>query len=401
MPIYKYKAVDQNKRNISGLVEAVNENSAVDVLKDRCFAVTSLEKKLVVGDLGRFLFLGRIKSKDIVILSRQFAVLISANIAIVQALRILVSQTSNDKLRVTMAEVVEEVDGGSKLSDSLAKRPKIFSHFFVNVVKSGETSGKLDEVLNYLADEMEKDYDMMSKIKGAMIYPAFVLSGLIVVGIVMMVSVVPKLTAILVETGGELPLSTRILISTSDFLTNSWWLLALLIAGLITGMQIIKKTRQGRRIIDTLKLKIPIFGRLFNRIYLVRFTRSLNTLIVGGVTISKGLEITAEVVNNAVFKELIMDTIKEVEDGNSISTVFAESEQVPKMLSQMMTIGEETGRLDMILTNIPNFYTREVNNIVANLMTLMEPIIMVIMGVAVGVMVAAIILPMYNMATSF
>jgi type IV pilus assembly protein PilC len=203
------------------------------------------------------------------------------------------------------------------------------------------------------------------------------------------------------ETGGELPMATKILIAASGFLTNYWWLVLVIIFGLVAGFKFFTKLPLGKTIVDTVLLKLPIFGKLFQRIYLVRFTRSLQTLLVGGVNISKGLQISAEIVSNAVYQKLILDTKKAVEDGNSISSVFLESKQVPIMVSQMMSIGEKTGRLDVILSRITDFYTREINNIVANLMTLMEPIIMVVLGVGVGMMVAAIIMPMYNMASQF
>jgi len=247
---------------------------------------------------------------------------------------------------------------------------------------------------------MEKDYDMMSKIKGAMMYPAFVMSGMAVVGVVMMVSVVPKLTAMMSETGAELPTATKLLVALSDFLQSYWWILLAVVIGSFVGMKILRKNPVFRRVSDIILLKAPIFGKLFTLIYLVRFTRSLSTLIVGGVAITKSLEITADVITNSVFKDIIRGTIKEVEDGNSIAVALLESKEIPNMVAQMMSIGEKTGRLDMILERITDFYSREVNQILSNLMTLMEPIIMVIIGIAVGIMVAAIIMPMYNMATA-
>ncbi|MDP2736965.1 MAG: type II secretion system F family protein, partial [bacterium] len=346
-------------------------------------------------------FLNRVKIKDIVIFSRQFSVLISANVSMVQALKVLVDQTSNLTLKMVISEVADEVDAGTTLSEALGKRVNIFSNFYVSVIRSGETSGKLDEVLSYLADEMEKDYDMMSKVKGAMIYPAFVLSSLVVVGVVMMIFVVPKLTGILTESGAELPITTRILIGTSGFMQKYWWLILIMVVGIVAAFKWYIKRPQGRRQLDYIKLRLPIFGHLFQLIYLVRFTRSMNTLIVGGVTIDNSLKVAAEVVGNKIYQELIEETIKEVEDGNSISSVFMNSKVIPKMVSQMLNIGEKTGKMDIILERITNFYSREISNMVANLMTLMEPIIMVIMGVAVGMMVAAIILPMYNLASNF
>lgn len=396
MPEYKYRALNQDQKTVTGIIEASNESSAADILKEKQLIIISLSENK--GGVNLNMSLDRVKTKDLVVFTRQFSVLVSANVAMVQSLEVLVNQTENRKLKTIIAEVADEIDGGARLSDSLAKRPKIFSSFFVNVVKSGETSGKLDEILNYLADELEKDYDMMSKIKGAMIYPAFVMTGMLCVGAVMMVFVVPKLTEVLEQSGVELPIATRILIAVSAFLANYWLLVIFGLIGWYIALKIFVRTEQGKRIADILLLHLPIFGNLFKKIFLVRFTRSLQTLLVGGVNVSKGLKISAEVVSNSVYADLIMKTREKVEDGSSISDVFLKSKEVPKMVAQMINIGEKTGRLDTILDRITKFYTREINNIIANLMTLMEPIIMVLMGVAVGIMVAAIILPMYNMS---
>ncbi|MDO8667509.1 MAG: type II secretion system F family protein [bacterium] len=400
MLIYKYKAYTEDKKLQVGMVEANSRDYVEEILKEKGFSIVSISEVPTSKGIN-LAFLNRVKGKDIVIFSRQFSVLISANVAMVQSLKILIEQTENITLKMIVSEIADEVDAGSPLSEALAKRPKVFSSFYVSVVKSGETSGKLDEVLSYLADEMEKDYDMMSKIKGAMIYPIFVLCSLAVVGVVMMIFVVPKLTSILTESGTELPITTRILIGTSGFMANYWWLIIAIAGGLFFGIKFYTKRPSGRRQFDFIKLKLPIFGHLFQLIYLVRFTRSMNTLIVGGVTISNSLKVASEVVGNKVYQELIEKTIKEVEDGNSISSVFMESRTIPKMVSQMMNIGEKTGKMDIILGRITDFYSREISTMVANLMTLMEPIIMVIMGIAVGIMVAAIILPMYNLASNF
>ncbi len=400
MPTFKYKALDNSGKIVGGVVEAVNQNKAAEAVQERKYSIISIKEISAAKKMG-VPFINRIKIKDVAIFSRQFSVMMSANIAMVQALRILANQTVNSKFKLIISEIAEEVDSGSKLSSALAKRPKVFSNFFVSVVKSGETSGKLDEVLNYLADEIEKDYDMMSKIKGAMIYPVFVICGLGAVGTIMMVYVVPKLTSILTESGAELPFATKVLIGTSGALSNYWWLIILILGGLIAGIKFYISKPMGRKHIDFLKLRMPIFGKLFQRIYIVRFTRSMHTLIIGGVTIVNSLKIAADVVDNRIYYDLITQTIKEVEDGNSISGIFVKSKEMPTMVSQMMSVGERTGKLDVILDRLTAFYDREIDNVVSNLMTLMEPLIMVVIGVAVGMMVAAIILPMYNMAGQF
>jgi type IV pilus assembly protein PilC len=399
MPLFKYKALDSERNNVTGLVEAVNENVASEVIAEKGLFALSIEKESEGQGIPILSIIDRVNAKDLVVFSRQFSVLISANVTMVQSLRILVEQTEKVKLKVAISIIADEVDGGAKLSDTLAKWPRYFSNFYVSVIRSGETSGKLDEVLSYLADEMEKDYDMMSKIRGAMIYPAFVLAGMSVVGIIMMVYVLPKLTSVLQESNVELPLSTRILIATSDFLTNQWYIVVIAAIAIILGARYFISTEQGRNFFSFIKLHAPVFGKLFQRIYLVRFTRSMNTLIMGGVTIVDSLKIAAEVVDNDTFQKLIDETAKEVEDGSPLSQVFMRSKVIPTMVSQMLSVGEKTGRLDVILARISDFYTREINNVVANLMILMEPLIMVVIGIAVGIMVAAVILPMYNLAS--
>jgi len=402
MPIFKYKA----KNNITGktkseLTVGINEADVVKRLSRQNFSVLAIADKTDSLEAKINLFLNSIKVKDLVIFSRQLSVMIAANVPVVESLLILIDQTNNFSLKKMIADIAFEVDSGALLSDAFAKRPKIFSEFFVNIIKSGETSGKLDEVLTYLADETEKSYDMASKIKGAMIYPAFILVGLLAVAVILMVYVIPNLTSMLTETGMQLPLATRIIIAISNFLQNYLILLILTLVGLIIAVRYYLRTEVGRYQLDTFKLKMPIFGRLFKYIYLVRFSRTLSTLLKGGVTITRALEITANVVGNVVYRDLILATLESINDGNPLSTVMEASNDVPKMVPQMLSVGERTGRIDSVLDKITDFYGRESSAMLANLSTLMEPIIMVIMGVGVGIMVAAILMPMYNMANQF
>lgn len=351
--------------------------------------------------LAKMPFFNRVPPKDLVIFSRQLSVMISADVPVVQAMKVLVRQTANKNLRTVVANLAADVEGGSKLSTALSRYPHIFDDFFVNIIRSGETTGKLDEVLDYLATQKEKDYDLSSKIKGAMIYPAFILFGLVAVGVIMMIFVIPKLTDVLKESGASLPFSTVILIGASDFMKNYWWLLLIALIATVAGVRYLISFPVGRKYWDGMKLKLPVFGPLFQRIYMVRFTRGLATLLTGGVEMVGSLKIAGDITGNAVYKDLVAQTVKEVEDGNSITTVFARSKEIPVMMTQMLGIGEQAGKTDVILERITDFYTREIENMVRNLTTLMEPIIMLVMGVAVGIMVSAILLPMYNLATQF
>lgn len=398
--VFRYEAVDSQGVSRVGLVEADSSQEAALLLRDNGLILTKLEAANIRKGFN-LPFLNKISMKDLVVFARQFSIMIGAGVAMVQALRILVNQTENPNLKRVIAEIADEVDGGAPLSDSLSKRPKIFSQFFISVIKSGERSGKLDEVLNYLADEIGKDYDMLSKIRGAMIYPAVVMTGMVGIGIVMMVFVLPKLMDVLLETGTALPLATRILVGASHFVTQYWWLLLIFLAGLAIAIKMSLSSRPGRQIFDALTLRLPVFGQLFQKILLVRFCRSMNTLLLGGVTIEGSLAISGDVVSNFTYKDLINKTIREVEDGNSISMVFLESPLVPKMVSYMMQVGEETGKLDVVFSKVAEFYSREVDNMLANMMSLLEPLVMILIGVGVGVMVAAVIMPMYSMVGNF
>jgi len=403
MPVFEYEAIDNEKDvRTKGSIETLDREMAEGEIAEMGMTLISLEEKKKSKDIAELLpFLNKVSKKDLVVFSRQFSVLLKANVPVVQSIRILIRQTKNPKLKAVLSEVTDEVDGGMRLSESLGRHAKIFGDFFIAMIESGETSGRLDEVLEYLADQQEKDYDLMSKIKGAMTYPIFIVCGLFVVGIIMMIVVIPKLTDILKETGGELPMSTKILIGASDFMSGYWWLLLILIGFLVFGMGRIIKTPWGRIYWNWLLIKIPVFGKLFQRIYLVRMTRSLATLSTGGIPLVEALKITSQVVGNKVYRDIIDETIDQVEEGSTIGSVFVTKKEVPAMVSYMISVGEQTGKLDLVLEKLSDFYAREIDNMVANMVSLIEPLIMVILGVAVGTMVAAIIMPMYNLASSF
>lgn len=402
MAIYKYRARTLDGQIKKGAVEAASDREAADLLNELGLYVLKLEHTSAQKvSKGININLGKVGAKDLVIFSRQLSVMISATVPIVQALKILAKQTPNPIFVEKINEMSNDVNGGMKLSDALGKHKKVFGHFYVAMVRSGETSGKLEEILQYLADQMEKDYDLMSKIKGAMIYPVFIISAMISVGFLMMIFVFPKLTVMLEESGAELPMITKILISTSDFISGYWYIV---IGGLVAAAALLRfwiSTPTGAYMLDKGKIYMPIFGTLFKKIYVVRMTRSLSTLIKGGVPIADSLKITAEVVDNGAYEKLISETVIEVEGGNSVSTLFVRSKIIPQMLSQMMIIGEQTGKLDGVLDKLSAFYTREIDNMVRDLTSLIEPLILIIMGVGVAGMVAAIMLPMFQVAQSF
>jgi type IV pilus assembly protein PilC len=400
MPKYEYRVRDASGAILEGLVEADNKEIAVETLKDRSLTVVSLDEHQEDALEFELPFLNNIPIKEVVIFSRQFAVLIGAKVPVVQALKTVAHQTAHPRLVKILLDVGNEVEAGTPLSTAMAKHPQAFSSFFVNIIKSGETTGRLEEVMNYLADQMEKDYDLNSRIKGAMTYPIFVTFALIVVGVVMMVFVVPKLTASLTESGTALPWTTKLLIGVSSFMQHNFVLLivAVIVAAIAFKMWTSRPT--GRLVWDTVKLRLPVFGPLLQYIAIVRFTRSMTTLLNGGVDVPQAIMVCADIVGNEHYKEVLLETYHEVSDGNSISTAFLKDKLTPSMIPQMMSVGEETGRLGTVLEKMTEFYSRELDASVSNLVSAIEPIIMLVMGGAVGIMVAAIMLPMYQMASN-
>jgi type IV pilus assembly protein PilC len=398
MPKFEYRARDASGSTLEGLVEADNKEMATETLKDRGLSVLSIdEHKEQMLDF-ELPFLNGIPTKDIVVFSRQFAVLIGAKVPVVQALKTVSRQTKHPRLTRIVQDISAEVEAGTPLSTAMARHPEAYSSFFVNIIKSGETTGRLEEVMNYLADQMEKDYDLTSRIKGAMTYPVFVIFALVLVGFIMLTFVVPKLTASLTESGTQLPWTTKSLIAVSEFMKNN--VIGIVIGVVIAAIifRIWTSRPDGRLTWDTFKLRLPVFGPLLRYMALVRFTRSMTTLLNGGVDVPSAIEICADIVGNDHYKQVLQETFREVSDGNSITTVFFKDKLIPSMIPQMMTVGEETGRLGPVLEKLTDFYGRELDNSVSGLVSAIEPLIMLVMGGAVGVMVAAIMMPMYQMA---
>ena len=402
--IFEYKVKNLKGETIEGTVEALNQEGAIEVLTNRKMIIISLVESGALPFWRRPVeipFFNKVQPRDMVFLSRQLSVMISAGLPLVKALDVLSKQTSKPYLKTVINSIAGDVRGGTRFSTALAKYPNVFDDFYINMVRAGETAGKLDEVLNYLADEQEKSFDLMSKIKGAMIYPAFVIVAVVSVMILMLVFVIPQLTSILKEAGVELPLPTRILIGLSEFFQAYFILIIIVVLVSVVALSFFFKSRTGKLLCDKTLIRLPVFGPLFQKVYLIRFTRSLSTLIIGGIPISSGLKIVAEIVGNIVYKETILNAVIEVEEGRSISGSFLNASHIPKMLSHLMAIGEQTGSLDEVLGKIADFYSREVENILSKLVTLLEPIIIIFLGIIVGGMVAAIILPMYKLASAF
>jgi len=402
MPTFNYRVRTQDGRLQAGVVDATDAEEASSALAERGFEVLLLEPvgKFQTKGGGALPFLNRVKTRDIVVASRMLSVMVSASVPLVDALKNVASQATNPYFRSVLADVAAEVESGARFSDALGRYPKVFSSFFVNMIRSSETSGQMEKVLEYLADQQEKDYDLTSKLRGAMTYPVFILFALFVVGFIMIAFVVPKLTQILVEANVPLPITTRVLIVVSGFFASYWWLILLFVAVLGVAFRFSLQTPGGRLVFDRILLNIPLVKLLFSRIYSVRFCRSLSTLLRGGIDQISALEVVAGVVGNSVWRQMVYETIREVNEGNSITTVFVNNPYAPTMMTQMLAVGEETGSLQMVLERVAAFFSREVDNITSSLVTLIEPLVIILLGIGVGVMVSAILLPLYQLSSA-
>ena len=403
MALFIYKAKTEDGRFTKGMVEAVNKDIAADILTERGLFVIDIFKKSRIHyweEVWNAIF-NNIKTKDLVLFMHQLAVLISAEIPIVQALRILEKQIENKYMKKVVLEIADDVEGGGKLSEAFGRHPKVFNNFFIKMIKSGETSGKLEEVFLFLADEQEKNYLLTRKIRNALIYPAFIIFILLVVGIIMLVFVVPRITLMFESANVELPLSTKILIKTSHIVSSYWWFLLVMVGFCVYVFKLYVNTPSGRKNVDNFVLKIPVVGGLLKKFYLTRFSRSFYTLILGGVDIINSLKASEEVVSNTIFKDLLKKAVKEVADGNSVASVFSKSDLIPPMYSQMLYVGENTGKLTSVLEKITAFYTDEIEDMVKNSLALFEPAVMVLIGIAVGFLVFSIIMPMYELSSAF
>lgn len=396
---FNYQARTKDGQTQSGVVEASSREAALSILQRYGVYVTFLEEEDVSSFiLGRRIkIFERISRKDVVMFSRQLAIMSKSNVPLVEALSSLASQTKNQNFKEKIFAITEEIEGGVPLSQALARYPKIFSSFYVNMIKSGEASGKLSETLNYLADHSEREYEFYSKIIGALIYPAFVLLVFVVVLTLMIVFVIPQVTEVLGASGEELPLITKFVVGISDFFVAWWWLIfASLSVGVILTLRF-SKTDQGQKFFDRLFLKLPLLGDFFKKIYLARIAENLTTLISGGLPIAQSLEITGEVVGNDVYKTIIARTRDGVRRGESISSLLLpHPEFFPPLFIQMVVVGERTGQLDSSLLNVVDFYQKEVERSLENLIGLLEPLMIIGLGVIVAGLVMAILIPIYQ-----
>jgi len=397
---FNYQARDQKGQVQSGVVEASSREAAINLLQKHGLYVTILEEAAAPPIYAkRIKIFERVSDKELVLFSRQLSILFKSKVSLVESLQVLAVQNENASFREKIFKLAEDVEAGTSLSGALSRYPKIFSSFYIAMIKAGESSGKLSEALSYLANHLEREYHLTSRIKGAMIYPALIVIVAIVVVALMIFFVIPQLTEVLVETGGELPVITQIVISVSNFLKNWGWMVLLGILALILAISKYYRTKEGKRFFDRFYLQLPLINPILKMVYLARFAENLSTLISGGLPIAQALETTGDIVDNTVYKEIIFKTRDEVRRGESISSVLARfPEAFPPIFTQMALVGERTGTLDKTLMNLVEFYQEEVDRTVSNLLSILEPVLIVFLGVVVAGLMAAVLMPLYRMA---
>jgi type IV pilus assembly protein PilC len=381
----------------TGEISAASKEEVTALLRKRNITVTIVTEKAEKIKIG---FGKGVNDKDIVVFTRQFSTMIDAGLPLVQALDILSTQVENKALGRTLSQVKSDVESGATYADALRKHPRIFSELYVNMVAAGEAGGILDTILNRLAAYIEKSMNLKKKVKSAMVYPAVVCTIAVLVIAVIMIFVVPTFSKMFATLGGTLPLPTRLIINASNFIAG--------IGGLMTGLTFVaiivfivhvRRTEKGKLISDRILLRLPIFGMLLNKVAVAKFTRTLGTLVSSGVPILDGLEITAKTSGNKVIEYAIMDVRKAVVGGKTLAEPITKIKVFPPMVTHMIAVGESTGALDAMLAKIADFFDDEVDSAVSNLTAMMEPMLMVFLGGAVGFIVVAMYLPIFKLLT--
>jgi len=398
--LFIYKALDANGENKEGTIEAISIDVAINSIQKRGLIISSIVPVEDETLKHKFFFGKRVSNKDIVILSRQLATLFDAQVSALRVFKLISAEIENVVLRKSLTEIADDLQAGSSISKALSKHPRVFSNFYINMVRAGEETGKLNETFNYLADYLDRTYEVTSKARNALIYPSFVITVFIGVMVLMFTMIIPKIAAILLDSGQDIPIYTKIVIGISDFLVSYG---VFLLAGLIVGLYFFiryTRTAQGSFTFDGFKLGIPFVGELYRKLYLSMISDNMHTMISSGIPMLRALEITASVVGNDIYKQILNESMLAVKGGSSLSNSLSQYPEIPGILVQMIRVGEETGELGNILKTMAKFYQREVMNAVDTLVDLIEPVMIVLLGLGVGVLLASVLMPIYNIASS-
>ena len=373
---------------------------AIGSLQRRGLVISLIEPAEKESWMTQIQFGSGVSHKDIVMLSRQMATLFEAQVSALKIFVLLSTEVENPVLRKSLAQIADDIQAGSSISKALAKYPAVFSDFYVNMVRAGEETGKLNDTFNHLADYLDRNYEVISKTQNALIYPAFVITVFISVMALMFTVIIPKISLIIIESGQSIPVYSQIVFNISDFFLNYGLiiLVALIVFGFFTVRYI--RTSEGRSALARFKLRIPFIGNLYKKLYLSIIADNMNTMVLSGIPMLKAIEVTGAVVGNEVYKQILAESLLAVKGGSSLSQSLSQYEEIPGILVQMIKVGEESGELGSILGTMAHFYQREVINAVDTLVSLIEPVMIVLLGLGVGILLASVLIPIYDIANS-
>jgi len=397
--LFKYEVVTNTGDKKIGTVEASSKDSAISALQRRGLIVSSImEDDNTKGTFHLAFMEKRVKPKDIVIMSRQISTLFEAQVSALKAFNLLATNTSNPALVKILNIISTDIQSGVSISEALARHPDAFSIFYINMVKAGEESGKLTQTFSYLADYLDRQYQLTSKTKNALIYPSFVIGVFFVVMVLMFTFIVPKLSAIIKDSGQAIPLSTKIVFAVSNLMVHYGLYLAIAFVGLGLYLYKYTGTDSGRLYMDKLKLNVPVIKNIYIKLYLSRIADNMDTMLSSGINIIRAIELTSIVVGNRVYEDILKDVGEKVKGGSSLADAFGSYPEIPPIMTGMVHVGEETGSLGSILKTMGKFYAREVNEAVDTMVGLIEPMMIVALGLGVGVLLTSVLMPIYNIA---
>ena len=402
MSLFTYRAVDQEGAERQGTIDAVNIDVAIAALQRRGLVISAIEpEEPKLSPWSRISFFDRVTNADIVMVSRQVTTLFEAQVSALKAFRLLAAEARTPKLAEKLSAVANDIQSGSSISAALSRHPDVFSPFYINMVRAGEEAGKLDETFSFLADYLDRNYEITQKARNALIYPAFIVLTFLVVMGLMMTLVIPNLASMLSEVGQDVPVVTKVVIGISGFLTRYILLfLFLLVAGGVF-MYRFSRTEGGREMLSRARLQVPAVGGIYKKLFLSRIADNLSTMLKSGVQVLRGLEITGSVVGDAVYEKVLIAAASDVKGGLPVSEAFRKHPEVPGIVVAMLKIGEETCNMGHILDTMARFYRREVNLAVDTLVGLIEPFMIVMLAVGIAALLASVLLPIYNIAAGF
>jgi len=400
---FTFKAKDLKGKIKKGVVSAVSKELATQILQENKLNVISVKREK--GDSSLEQYVNKtwesVNKKDLVVFFRQFHALIGSKVPVVYSLRAIADQTEHKYLGSVLKDIANDVEDGISLSEAMSKYPDVFPRISTSVVEAGEVSGNLDRAIDYVAQSTEKNYRTTAKIRGALIYPIFVTITAAIVGFFSVTFIIPRLTKVIEDINADVPWHTQFIMNVGYFMQGYWWAILIVIFGAILGIIYYIKTESGKKEWDRIQLDLPVAGKLLKYLYITRFANNLTVLLDGGVPVVQSLETVSNVVNNSVYQGVILRCADEVKTGGSISSVLAQSDYIPGIVSKMVKVGEETGKVTESLESVGKFYEQEMDEMVKNLSTLIEPILIVVLGLGVGIMAFSIILPIYGVVQQF